>query len=169
MNKHQHSCAPDLQSPINPFVSAVPEVGLATSLTYYYCYTLSTKLDLVTNEVLTIVFEFRDFIALGYPFADIDVVNSIKPIVYRLTDKQFRPPRPISIFSAASSRDRRYRARSISIGEYDFPPKWAIDKSAVRRAIKDFSTSITLLFGPVSVGTILDRRPDTLLSPLTDR
>ena len=118
--------------------------------------------------MLRVAFNFREFIILGHSFADIKAVTSIKPTIYRLTNRQLRPPR--SIFSTIISRDRRYRSRSnsISLNDYTFLPEWATDKAAVREAIKAFSTSTLLLFSTASVNNTLDQRLNTPLSPLSD-
>ena len=109
-----------------------------------------------------LVFNIKDFIVTGYKFTDLVSKDTLQVLNY-LTSNTFQPATQSTSFSAQPAATL-LRARSISI-ENTVLDTWAVDKLALRQAIKKFEKTTTplrsLLLGPPSTSTIPEQPKPT--------
>ena len=94
-----------------------------------------------SRELLVLIFQLRDFYESNHSFATaIDDID--RHLISRSSEGHLRPPLPRPAATELTKRDQRQRERSQSLGDDwlqpTWPAEWAVDKTAVRTAIKSF-------------------------------
>ena len=81
-----------------------------------------------------------DFLNIGYEFAKRTYTSEHRRVLVYLSIYQARPELPLepdSLLSAAA----RHRARSQLVEPLSWPADWLIDKTALRKTLKEFEKS----------------------------
>lgn len=106
----------------------------------------------VSRDTVLLAFQLAEFLGTGHQFSSL-FTDEIRQSISTIEKTNFRPPQ-ISR-GIRSARDERARTRSKSVETQSWPSLWALDRSAIRAALKTFEQgthSLRRLWDPPSTG-----------------